>query len=82
MTLQERLDGLKAAAKDRIPADALGIMLQATDDLRQSGIRDRVLGPGDPAPQFQLENVNGEMVSSRDLLARGPLITTFYRGVW
>ena len=82
MSLQEKLDAVRAGAKDRIPADALEIMHQATEDLRRSGIRDRVPGPGSPAPRFALENVDGETVDSRRLLERGPLIVTFYRGVW
>ncbi|MCP3958261.1 MAG: hypothetical protein GY719_10460 [bacterium] len=81
-TLADKLTALREGAKDRIPADALAIMHQAVEDLRASGIRDRVLGPGEPMPAFELENVHGEMVDSRALLARGPLILTFYRGVW
>ncbi len=53
-----------------------------TDELRRSGILARVLKPGDPAPEFALPNADGRLVSSRDLLARGPLVATFYRGKW
>ena len=81
-TLADKLTAMREGAKERIPADALAIMHQATEDLRASGIREGVLGPGDPMPAFELENVHGERVDSRALLARGPLILTFYRGVW
>ena len=81
-TLQEKLDAMREGAKDRIPADALAVMHRATEDLRRSGIGDRVLKIGEPAPDFELENTDGETVSSHALQARGPLVVTFYRGVW
>jgi peroxiredoxin len=37
---------------------------------------------GDVAPEFTLLDPEGKEVSSRDLLARGPLVVSFYRGVW
>ena len=82
MTLQDKLDAMREGAKDRIPAEALAVMHRATEDLRRSGIADRVLSIGDVAPDFELENTGGERVSSRALLERGPLAVTFYRGVW
>lgn len=82
MSLQEKLDAIRAGSVDRIPPDALAIAHKATNDLRDSGILDQVLKPGDPAPEFELENIRGDSISSRSLLARGPLIVTFYRGLW
>ena len=81
-TLQAKLDEVRAGAKDRIPAEALAVMHRATEDLRASGILDQVLAPGAAAPELELENTKGDLVSSRALLERGPLIVTFYRGVW
>ena len=82
MTLEERLAKLRAGAVDRIPADKRAIMHRATDDLRASGIVDRVPEPGDALPPFALPNIAGDVVRSEDLLARGPLVVTVYRGVW
>ncbi len=81
-TLQDKLDAMREGAKDRIPAEALAVMHRATEDLRRSGIGDRVLKIGDAAPDFELENTDSELVASGALLARGPLAVTFYRGVW
>ncbi len=33
-------------------------------------------------PAFNLENTSGETVSSADLLAKGPLVVSFFRGKW
>jgi len=82
MTLQERLDALKAQFESQVLPDKLAIMHRATEDLRRSGILDRVLKAGDAAPEFTLPNFRGEKISSPDLLRRGPLVVSFYRGVW
>jgi peroxiredoxin len=37
---------------------------------------------GDRAPQFILKDEEGVEHSSRELLEQGPLVVTFYRGVW
>src|SRR5262249_31077302 len=40
------------------------------------------LGVGDEIPVFSLPNTSGVSVSSTALLEPGPLIITFYRGIW
>lgn len=35
-----------------------------------------------PFPAFNLPNASGTLVSSETLLAKGPLLVTFYRGSW
>lgn len=82
MTLQEQLDAYKAQFQARAPKAAQEIMHRATGDLRRSGILARVPKVGDRAPGFTLPNIAGQSVSSTDLLARGPLIVSFYRGKW
>ena len=57
-------------------------MHRATAELVASHAADRALKVGDRAPVFSLPDVDGKPVSSRELLARGPLVLSFYRGVW
>jgi peroxiredoxin len=40
------------------------------------------LAAGDRAPDFELENAAGQRVRLTDLLTRGPVVLTFYRGAW
>jgi peroxiredoxin len=40
------------------------------------------LSAGDAMPAFLLPNAEGHLVDSADLLARGPLVVTFFRGNW
>ena len=82
MSLTESLDSLRAGAAQRIPADALKVMHQATADLRSSGIVNQVLKVGDSAPPFALPDPDGTVVRSSELLEKGPLVVTFYRGFW
>lgn len=82
MALEDTLQGIREAAAKRHPADRLAIMHRATEALRTSGIIDRVIKIGDPLPPFALPNAYGQQVRSADLLARGPLVLTFFRGGW
>ncbi len=36
--------------------------------------------PGERMPDFLLPNAEGRLVGSGDLLAKGPLVVTFFRG--
>lgn len=82
MTLQESLDKIKVRIESSLPKDAVSIMHQATKELENSGIGSAILKTGDKAPEFNLKNQDGELISSVDLLKKGPLVITFYRGGW
>ncbi len=82
MSLEEQLAGIRAGAATRIPEDKRAIMTAATAALRASGIQDGFAKVGGQMPEFALENADGEVVRSADLLARGPLVMTFFRGTW
>jgi hypothetical protein len=64
------------------PPEKLTIMHRATDDLLHSGIMERVLKAGDQAPEFSLPDEHGHRVGSLEFLRKGPLVVSFYRGVW
>lgn len=82
MALEDTLRGMREASAKRIPADKAAIMHRGTEELRNSGIMDRVIKVGDKLPPFALPNAYGQEVRSADLLAGGPLILTFFRGSW
>lgn len=50
--------------------------------LEEAGTVQGVLRVGDRLPEFTLPNAEGALVSSHDLLARGPLVVCFFRGEW
>jgi peroxiredoxin len=87
MALQDRLDAFKADFEAgrfalKPPKEALAIMHRGTAELIQSGQAQRAKKAGDTAPEFTLLDPEGKPVASRDLLAKGPLVVSFYRGVW
>jgi peroxiredoxin len=57
-------------------------MHRATAELIAAGAADRALKAGDRAPDFVLTDPDGRPVAASDLLAHGPLVVSFYRGVW
>ncbi len=81
-TLKEQLDAVRARFVKDAPPEALSVIKGAIEELRTSGIDERILKEGDEAPQFSLPNVQGTLVSSREMLDRGPLVLSFYRGKW
>jgi peroxiredoxin len=87
MTLQAKLDAFKAdfeAGKPpyNVPHSVIETMHRATAELKARGLAERAKKVGDKAPAFLLKDPEGNIVSSKELLAKGPLIVTFYRGVW
>lgn len=83
LPLQGKLDAFKAEFERTFaPPAVIAIMHKATDDLIASRQAERALKAGDPAPDFTLPDPDGRLVSSRDLLSRGPVVLTFYRGAW
>ena len=82
MSLADKLAATRAASAGRIPPDRQAIMHRATDDLRKSGILDRIVPVGSPAPAFELANHDGRRVASTELLAGGPMVLSFFRGSW
>lgn len=78
-----KLDALKAEFETKLaPKSVVDVLHRATDELIASGAQYRALKAGDAAPEFTLPDADGAPVSSKALLAKGPLVITFYRGVW
>lgn len=87
MSLQAKLDAFKAdfeAGKPpySVPPSVIETMHRATSELIASGAAERALKVRDRAPSFTLSDPEHHEVSSTELLAQGPLIVSFYRGVW
>ena len=87
MSLQDKLDAFKANFESggppfNAPASIHEPMRRATAELVASGAAKRAAKVGDRAPAFVLKDPDGKDVSSAELLSHGPLVLTFYRGVW
>ena len=82
MSLKEKLEAIHAASLNRIPVDKQEIMKRATNDLRNSGIMENMAKVGDKAPDFTGNNHDGQAIAFGDLMARGPIVLSFFRGHW
>ncbi len=87
MPLQDQLDAFKSNFEAggppyNAPSWIHQIMHRATEELVLSGAAARALKVGSPAPSFALKDSDGVLVTSDALLNKGPLVLTFYRGVW
>lgn len=86
-SLQKRLNEFKetfesGAPPYNAPHEAIEIMRRATSELKASGIEQRALKVGDRAPSFTLFNQDHVEVASDELLRKGPLVVSFFRGHW
>ncbi len=82
MTLKQKIDAYKEGFKKKAPQAAQEIMHRATHDLQNSPQMLQTIKVGDMAPDFSLENTANGDVALSDLLDRGPVVLSFYRGRW
>jgi peroxiredoxin len=81
-TLKAALDERRELMKKYVPADTLAINRRAVEELRASGMVERILPVGAEAPRFELPDHDGKVVASETLLANGSLLIIFVRGRW
>lgn len=80
--LNTQLREMRAKSAAKVPPEAMAVMTKTVQDLAATGQADKSLQEGAKAPDFTLPNVQGEQVSLSGLLAKGPVVLTFYRGDW
>lgn len=87
MTLQDKLDAFKAEFESgqlpfTLTEQEHALMRKAIQTQIAAGIAERALRVGDAAPDFTLSDGENRPCSSAALLAKGPLVVSFYRGIW
>mgnify|MGYP003574493876 FL=1 len=80
--LREKIAEYDAAKAERVPAEVLKTMAEATCQLEGLGIVDRSLKAGDRIPDFTLPNHLSQQKRISELLAGSVLVLNFYRGGW
>ncbi len=81
-SLREQFAERKALIAKYVPPETQAVHAKVLADLRQSGIEQRILPAGAEIPPFDLQDQNGKLVSSADLLLKGKLVICFFRGRW
>jgi peroxiredoxin len=82
LSLQEKLNAVRAEVTANTPARLQSIIDGALRNLIASGQSERAMKAGARAPSFRLPDTSGTIVRSDDLLQCGPMVLTFYRGSW
>lgn len=80
--LQPTLDRFKADWEARVGETIAADIAGDIDALRDSGILDRAARPGDLWPAASLTDARGRPFDLAALVAKQPLVVTFYRGGW
>ncbi|MBP58579.1 MULTISPECIES: peroxiredoxin-like family protein [Idiomarina] len=81
-TLQKKLDSFADKIMPNIPADAKAIIRSCNEELNAELPTRDMIKVGDKLPSFSLKNQSGRTVNSDELLRGGPLVISFFRGVW
>jgi peroxiredoxin len=84
-SLDETAAGQRASATEsgaRAAVERLTIRQLAAERMAKADGDQRFLKASDRAPHFELPDLSGLAVSSAELLQAGPLVVTFYRGLW
>ena len=64
------------------PPETIAIHERAIAELHSEAAAQRAVKPGDAAPPFTLNDHNGRLVRSSELLGSGPLVALFFQGRW
>ena len=75
-------DFLASLRRSRETAEIRAAYDEFLDRLDAGQVAAEACKPGDRMPSFLLPNAEGRLVESGELLARGPLVVTFFRGGW
>jgi peroxiredoxin len=81
-TLSEQLEEYRAGWMQRVPAERRAMMERHIAHLAETGFGQRGKQVGDRAPAIVLPDAHGRSFDVKSLLAKGPVVVTFYRGGW
>lgn len=81
-TLNEKIRGTIDGLREALPEELNQLIETGAGQISALDIAERALGVGDKAPAFDLPKYGGGSASLSDYLKDGPLVVTFYRGVW
>jgi len=82
MTERKSLPDVLAALRNKQSARGLALADKLNQGLIEAGAADGALKVGERLPDFMLASAEGRFVRSEELLARGPMVLSFYRGKW
>lgn len=82
MSLNAQIQQLIQTFRSTFPPEVNTLVEFGAGEISSMPIVENALEAGDRAPDFTLENYDGAARSLTDYLRAGPLVLTFYRGLW
>jgi peroxiredoxin len=82
MRIREELERRRALVGQTFPPGDLKVVEETIERLRAAQIAEQSLRVGETLPDFALPDPSGALVTSDELLDRGPLVLAFFRGGW
>lgn len=82
MTLRTQIQETIKGFRTELPLELSQKVEEGAGEISALSIVENALGIGNQVEDFTLKNKSGEEKSLRDYLKKGPVILTFYRGVW
>jgi peroxiredoxin len=82
MKLQDKLDEINRQLLQVLDPTDRAALEAAIERLRMLQIVEQGMVVGDVLPDFALRDQTGRIVTSGELLARGPVVLAFFRGPW
>ncbi|KAK3315781.1 redoxin domain-containing protein [Apodospora peruviana] len=78
LSLTEELRAIQELSDKMAPPQ----ILQSVDEIKAAFESENVIKVGTTIPEFKLSDATGNIVSSSELVAKGPVLIIFYRGGW
>lgn len=82
MSLSEKLRSVYKGFVESAPKEVLETFEKASQHLAEKKLEKSALKVGQKMPNFELKNAFGKVKRSSELLSKGPLVISFYRGSW
>ncbi|WP_159731756.1 peroxiredoxin-like family protein [Methylosinus sp. Ce-a6] len=82
MSLDLQIQSLIQTFRSTLPPELNALIELGAGEISALPIVENALKAGDRAPDFALQNYTGATRSLADYLKAGPLVVTFYRGLW
>ena len=80
--LSDQLEAYKQHFLKKADARKIRVFDEGVEDVAQQGLTTSALQKGDQYLDFTLKNAQGTEVQLSEVLAKGPIVLTWYRGGW
>ena len=81
-SLREQFAERKALIAKYVLPEVEAVHARVIQELMEQRAAERALARGEPAPEFELEDQDGQRLSSQEVLAARVLVVCFFRGRW